>query len=54
MIKTVKQACRFNPIIRKYIVASSIEQIAEEARKSEMGSTAKVLDVRLKSLLFGK
>ena len=29
MIKTVKQACRFNPIIRDYRMSQAIENLAE-------------------------
>ncbi len=29
MIKTVKQACRFNPIIREYQMSQAIENLAE-------------------------
>jgi hypothetical protein len=29
MIKTVKQACRFNPIIRDYRMSQGIENLAE-------------------------
>ncbi len=54
MIKTVKQACLFNPIIGEFIVASRIGRIAEQAKESEMGSAVKALDARLNRLLFGK
>ena len=38
MIKTVKQACRFNPIIRDYRMSQGIENLADLINMASLGS----------------
>ena len=38
MIKTVKQACRFNPVIRDYRMAQGIENLADLINDAGDGS----------------
>jgi len=68
MIKTVKQASRFNPIIRDYRMSQGIENLAELiqdegkgreffSRKSSepaVRTAAEVLGARLTHLRFGE
>ena len=43
MIKTVKQACRFNPIIQDYRMSQGIENLADLINDAGDGCTGQVL-----------